>query len=208
MDQAQAKMPSAAGYWIAAALIIIGLAVGIALIVSGVGDVMAIGDKLPKPLEVPGKHTVALPAGEHTIFEEAHGRPGTFESYYQLEIYDPAGQAVTLESYRGEANYSAGDRSGEAIYSFSAPQAGDYIVESSASQPDALDGGVTTIVITDISPMKLIGSVMGKVFGGVGVMVVCGLLALVLFIVTIVRRSGAKKRLAPTYPQAPPPAQQ
>ena len=205
-----ANMPSTAGYWIALILLVVGLAGGIGLIVSGVGDATDAATNLPQPLPLPGTHVVTLQSGDYTVYEEADAY-GTFEGgggqVLDLKIHQRAtGEEVALRSPTMSETYEMGERRGRALYTFTAPQAGEYAVAGAYASSPAPAGATTTIIITNISPVRMIGGIMGKIFGGACAGGVLLLVALIVFIVTIVRRGGAKRRLAAqAYPQTPPP---
>lgn len=118
-----------------------------------------------------------------------------------VTVTDADGQAVAVDDYNGSISYSDGGTEGVAINTFNIDEPGDYAITSSldsfATEPDAL-------AIGTVNPTAEVGKGFGWFFG-LGTLGF--LIALILFIIMLVRRGRSKRQLAPApayaggYPQ-------
>ena len=118
----------------------------------------------------------------------------------------PARQAVTLGPTRGSYTYSFGPRSGQAVWSFHANRAGPYEL-SAAYLPGVRNTEQVVLAVVPELPWR---KLLGWLALGVGACL-CGVGAVIVFLLTLIRRSSAKGRLAqaavippPTRPPAAP----
>jgi hypothetical protein len=184
------KLPKA-GIWWAIGIFVVTAIVGIVMIVLAFGSLIsAIGDfeDLP-PNEVV---TVTVDEGEWTLWGSTPSGSAFFSTNVAVE--DPNGNAVDVD-YTGDftADVDTDGRNWEFIGSFDADVSGPYRV--------LVDGPPGTEVRIGQVP---IGRFLGLLFGGIAIGAVGFIVALVLLIVTLVRRSRAKKQLA-GGPGMPPP---
>ena len=143
-------------------------------------------------------------SGEYRVwaeFPQSESGVTPIASGITVTVVDADGNEVAVDDYVGTLSYSDGDREGVAVSTFSIDEPGDHTitatVDAFANQPDRLAIGTA-------NPLTEIGK-------GVLLMVVVGtvgfLIALILFIVMLVRRGRSKRALAPAYaPGYPAPA--
>lgn len=158
--------------------------VGIVLIVrSAVTWVDKIDDF--ERVSVPGTETIHLDEGSYTVYAENgfFGDTDTWSFNGSVEIRDSHERLVELRRYDTRTTYDINDREGLALWSFHADETGNYRVTTS--------GSPGTLVA--IGP-GLGAGLIGGVLGGIGLIVVGGLFALITIIVTAVRRGNARRR--------------
>jgi hypothetical protein len=186
--------PGVAGYWLAGALVITGVAGAIIWFVLGF---IGLSDTIDDFQRVPadGGGIVTLDADrDYVIYIEEDNR---FGSGVRVGLIDPNGAEVDIDRYRTELTYDFGGRAGRAAFTFRSGESGDYNLL--ADGPTDVELAVGSSVAGDL----VLAITVPFVIGGVGL-----LLGLLLLIVTLVRRSGAKKRRDATLPPpygAPPP---
>lgn len=194
MAEKQKGMPGSAG-----------ILVGILLMLLGVGGciggpVLAVGEFADA---VDTAQRVPVPANQEYQFEAdasgliiGFGDSSSAASGIDVTLLDPSGSPVDIDSnasFTGQGS-SSGNDSIELLGAFDATDAGTYTLQATGETG-------TEVAIINIA----IGSVVGKLFGGIGIGIALFLIGLILMIVTIVRRGKAKKRLAAGGFSAPPP---
>jgi len=195
-----AKRVGTAGYWVAGGLVVIGIAATVGLGALGVTSIKAMAGP---QYALPGRHEVRLDeSGGYTVFHEitGAGRAGGLPPNLTITLSRKAtGEPVALTPPTMNQTYTYGARQGAGVYRFDAPGPGVYVLEGryAAGAP----GPSVTVTI---------GRAAGLVKGVFGLLGACFTLAifviaaLVVFIVTLVRRGKAKGR--PAVAQPPPPA--
>lgn len=166
--------PKARWYWIGGGIIALGV---IAAIAFGVLGFIGIADKVDDFARVsPGSDTVRIDStGEYVIYSET----GSF--FVSVEVVSPDGDPVPTSRYLTDLNYSFGGNSGNAVATFDADDTGRYTITTDS------DVAIGTSIAGDLVRTILIPFVIG----GLGF-----LIGLIVIIVTAVKRSGSKKRLA------------
>lgn len=163
--------------------------VAVVILVLSFGRVDGVVDDYQRT-PVGGSGTVTLDAGEQRIFLE---RPGADEDIFAtsgitVTVTGPDGADITPDAYLTDLDYSVGGRDGTAIYTFDAPSSGEYTIEST----DGVNGQGGELAIGSENPLGPIGVGFALFFviGGLGF-----LIALIILIVMLVKRSGSKKRI-------------
>lgn len=133
--------------------------------------------------------TVTLEEGGHTIWLE---RPGVddellYGSELDVEITAPDGSTVSTDIYDTEATYSQGGRDGTAALTFDARVDGEYTIAPTVND---FRGG--TIAIGTENPISALG-IGFALFFGIGT--IGFLIALVILIVLLVKRSRSRKQI-------------
>jgi hypothetical protein len=178
--------PRAFWYWIGGGLIVLAVP---AAIVWGVLGFLRIDD------EVDDFERVRFPEGGTIVIDD----PGDFVVYSEgslaplsdsgVTITGPDGDDVGTSPYSGSLTYDFGGRSGTAQQTFTADEAGEYVIT-----PRGVDTGQTwTYAIGPSVARGIVGAIVGAfVIGGLGVLV-----GAIVLLVTGVRRSRAKQARRP-----------
>jgi hypothetical protein len=187
--------PGLAGYWIGGLLIVFGIVGAIVWFAVGlIGISNSVDDFARVPAD--GGGTVTLDGDEPYVVyieeDSSTGIPGDV----RVSLTDPSGEPVELRNYSTDFTYDFGGRSGTAQLTFRSDAAGDYALASTSSSSQ------TTVAVGPSLARNLVWSItMPFVIGGIGLLV-----GVILIIVTLVRRSGDKKRRdAPGTRTTPPP---
>ena len=175
---AAGRRPTTAGYWLAGAIVIAGLAAGLAW---GLTAYRGYQDDIDRFARVPatGGDITLTQAGERTMYyERAASGAGAHPS---IAITGPNGSPVRVQPFQGNLRYDAPDGSiGAAIGTFRAEVAGVYDVIAAGS----VDGHARIAIGTGV-PTSTIASVVGALF----VIGATFLVGLAVIISTAVRRS-------------------
>ena len=175
------QRPSAAGYWIAGLVALLGLAAGAALIAASIGGI-ATNLKRLEQIPAPGQRVLALAAGKHAVYVESSQHPPRPEAV-RVTVRDSAtGRRVVLSPYASTLTYRLGNRSGLAAYTFVAQRRGRYRV--AASSPP---GGDVAVVVGPPLGRGLVRSLTGA-FGGLGLLLLGPVAATVIALITGSRR--------------------
>ncbi len=139
---------------------------------------------------VPGERTLTLEAGSYTIFHEPQGTidgkiyaGGSIEGL-SVVVTGPDDVSVPLAS-AGSGRYSFGGHTGFAVFDFTAPAAGSYVV--AASYPDQASGPQTVLAVGAGFVSGLLATIFGALafaFGG-------AIIATIIMVRTLVRRRRA-----------------
>jgi len=166
--------PKARWYWIGGAIMVLGFAAAIAFGAVGFFGISNTVDDFARVS--PGSETVDIDSrGRRVIYTEG----GSF--FASVEVVAPSGERVTTSRYLTDLEYDFNGDSGRAFATFDAAETGRYTVttDTDIAIGESIAGDlVRTIVI----PLIIIA--------------VTSLIGLVVIIVTAVKRSGSKKRLA------------
>ena len=144
-------------------------------------------------LVVPGEQAVALEAGSYTIFHEMHSvidgvvyaSPGL--GGLVVTVTGPDGEAVPLAA-AGAGRYSFGEHTGYSIFDFTAPVDGSYLV---AGRYQANGAGPETVIAVGAG---FISSLLGTIFGSLGIAFAGAIVAAGLVVMTLVQRRRAGLR--------------
>ena len=175
-------MPSIVGYVAAALVFVLGIAAGIALIVSGIRTYI---DKVEgfERVDVPGTAQVSLEDdGGYSIYYE---RPGLDSESslppISVAVFGPDGSPVDLDRYHSEVNYSVSGFDGRGVFTFQADEPGDYVVRTDGAEGQVAVG-------------RGIGArFAGAVVAGIATLLLAPLLGALLALITFLRRSRAKR---------------
>ena len=178
--------PSRAWYLVAVAAIVCGIAGAVEYVLP---RIEAIGDGLQQVI-VPGDKEITLKAaGDYTVFHEhqsvVDGKVyATREiSGLQLSLTTNAGQAIALRATSTSMEYSFGSRSGSALYSFSAPEAGVYRLNGT------FDDGRTEPKVVLAIGQGFFGSLMMTILATIAI-ALAGILGGVLIAVWVALKRG------------------
>lgn len=180
------KVPSIAGYVLAVLLAIIGIAAGIALIVSGIRTYIDNVEGFER-VEVPGSEPITLDddGGYSIYFEDPSGAYQVVRPTVTVRAAD-GGDAVPLAAYESDVSYDVSGHEGRGIYTFSVDESGTYTVTG--------DGPRGTLAVGRGIGARFAGAVVA----GVATLLLAPVLGAVLALVTFLRRSKAKRAAAAT----------
>jgi hypothetical protein len=194
------------GWWFVAAgaIGLVGIAVALGLVVRGVvtmTDTIDDFDRatMPAILQV----DIDEPGG-YTIYHEVESGPADhiWWGTPDLAVTGPGGAPVDLEPYDGVVIYDFGGHDGEAVYSFTADEAGTYTVDASMLRPSQF--GVDVVAVGPGLGGGLVGNIVAAVIVG---LLAC-VAGTVLAIVVGVRRGRSRRAQLPVPPvpgYGPPP---
>lgn len=198
---ATSKQVSPAGYWIAAALLVIGC--GGAL----VWFIVTVVGMVPNPSNyarttIPGQITERFEEGSYTVFYESPAARASTYSAPQVRVWN-GDEPVLLNETFLTSSYVRDGRAGSSIARFRVRSPGVYRIEVIGEpQPESFQ-----VAVGLDESMAGVGGILGSMaLGGLSFLV-----ALVLLIVTVVRRGKAKRANQPQLPpygappQYPPP---
>lgn len=205
MNDAQAIRPSRVYYLMAPALLAIGVTVFVWQIVSFVGTIT---DSVARVV-MPGRHEISLAEpGRYMISYE-------YESQLDGRVYSgpmqippmecaltnkATGEEVPLTSLGARYTYEVPGRRGVGVWGFEADTAGDYVL--AAGYPQGVAGqGQFVLAVTK---RNLAWGIAGMCLG-IGVLVLCLIGSLAVFIVTLVCRIGCKRKLRAAAAMGPTP---
>jgi hypothetical protein len=188
------RLPSIAGYVLAAVVAAGGIALGIVLIISGIRSYI---DKVEgfERVDVPSSAEVSLgDTGGYSLYFE---RPGLDSEdplpRISVSVTAPDGSAVELDRYSTDVNYSVSGFDGQGAFTFHADEPGPYLVRTDGA------GG-------QVAVGRGIGArFAGAVVAGVGTLLLAPVLAAVLALITFLRRSRAKRARSEAQWQQPQP---
>ena len=186
--------PGVAGYWIGGALVLVGIVGAIVWFVIGlIGISNAVDDFERVPAD--GGGTVALDDDTAYVIYLEDRSASRFASNVRVTLIDPSGDTVDVRTYGSDFNYDFGGRSGTALFTFRSDEAGEYTLASASNSVRS------NLAVGRSLAGNLVWTIaMPFVIGGIGF-----LAGIILVIVTLVRRSGDKKRRdVSSAPMAPP----
>jgi len=187
--QSPPKLPKA-GFWVALVIFLVSAIVGIVMIVVSVGSIANTINDFAE-IDVPQSAQVQLSSGEYWVFEGTTLNSLAAGSV-DVTVTDPNGSSLNLSSDFNQYNATSSGQQFTSLGKFNVPSAGVYTFET-AGPSDA------TVRVGRLP----ISRIVGLLFGGIAVGAIGFLVAVILFIVTLVRRGSAKKRrVAAGYPAA------
>ena len=146
---------------------------------------------------VPGSAEIAVDEpGRWTIYHETGGSiDGTYYGSsdltgLQVVVTSPTGQTLDLVPPGVDESYTIGGRRGVAIFRFQAPQPGSYRLEASYPSGQADNAGVLTV------GKGFTWGIVWTVLGAIAIAMASFCLALLMAVVTFVKRYRARRRLA------------
>ena len=178
--------PGRGWYALAAVLLVASVALGTALVVLAVRQLNHQVAALER-VAVPGLRQVYLDhSGTYTIYYETPNAPHRPDRPVRVAVFAPDGSSVAIHLIPAshDETYGAGGHQGVAVATFSINRAGRYEVSVTADSPEA---GADLA----LGNVNILGLVLG-VLAGIGVSVVGIVLALVMLVVTLVRRRRAR----------------
>jgi hypothetical protein len=186
---------SPAGYWIAGAVLLVGAGAAVVWFVIAIVSLVNIADDFDR-IAVPGRGELTLDEGDWVIYHEHDGASsGTFVPEPTVSITGPDGDTVPLMGYLSSStdNYvTTSGNEGVAIGGFIADEPGRYQVAVAGESSPPQRVAVGRAISDSIEVTGILGSMALGAFSVV--------VALVVFIVTVVRRGRAKRaRFAAAY---------
>jgi len=178
------RQPSTGGYWIAAAVFLLGTVGSIIWFVVSIVNTISLPDGFDR-IPVPGERTIRLEEGEWTLYHEYRGATTGFAADPDVVITGPDGDEVPVRSVTVEESYEVGGREGRAFGKFTADVAGAYTV-TVLGEPGGRSQQVAVGQFVDLS------SVLGIV-GSIVVGAIAFFVAVTVLVITLVRRSRWKK---------------
>jgi hypothetical protein len=197
------KRPSSAGYWIAAAIFVVGCFSAVLWFGIAVFSALDATDDYGR-MAVPGIESFQLDEGDWVIYHEYRGAGTTRLPEPDVVVEDPSGRQVQLYYPGVSIDYDFGGNEGVAIAEFEAFEAGTYTIEAFA-EPQGLAGRSNLAVGRPFAPS------LWQVLASVGLGLLSVVVAFLLVIITLVRQARAKRARAaaagpPSFPGVPPSA--
>lgn len=172
-----------AGYWVALAVLIIGVAVAGVWGVRSVDDANDRAAAFPRAA-VPGTATIDVTEpGEQMIYFTGPGDPSA--TSLRLQVKDPGGAIVPTTPYSLAVNVDMAGDVGTAIATFAADEKGPYTVSSTAG-----GHGHAVIAVGDNVSME----VLPRVLGALALIFLSVVAAATIAIITVLRRSPQVER--------------
>ena len=171
------RRPSRAWYWVAAAVVLLGVAAGITWGALATLRTHERAQDLPRT-GLPGRLEVQAAAGTNPlIFFEGESKPSPED--LGLTVTGPDGSQVPVQAYDLRMVYEIAGWTGTPVASFSAPRSGAYTV---AARKTFREGGIS---VGDNFVWALAGNIVGAL-ALIGASITLGL---VIAVVIIVKRS-------------------
>ena len=197
-------------------LSVIVLLAGIGVLAWRIGSMVAAFAGSPLQVVVPGKGLVVLerPAKYAICYEyrsvvngKVYHTQGSIPALECRMVLQATGEQLPLERMRGSYTYTFGSRAGVGIWNVRVDRPGTY--ELSAWYPDGVEGPEQ--VVLAVQEFNILAMVFGILAAALAFLLCLGGAA-AIFIVTLVRRTSCKTRLAaasldrpPGGPAGPPP---
>lgn len=191
------KLPSG-GFWVALIIFVVTAVVGVVMIVISIGTVADTIDSFAE-IDVPGTAEVRLSEGEYWVF--AGSPTDAVLRQVDVRITAPDGRTLSLTSDFGQYEASSGGDQFSSLGRVDIDEAGVYTFETAGPSDTSVRIGKLPIA-----------RIVGLLVGGIAIGALGFLIAVIVLIVTLVRRGRKKKELAGTYgapgtyPGGPPPA--
>jgi hypothetical protein len=188
-----AKQPSSAGYWIGGGILVVGCGIAIVWFVVVIVGVVNAPDDFER-VAVPGTDVLTLDDGDWTIYYESPYMLGWDYSPPDVTVTGPSGRDVSVGYPESDFTYDVNGRSGQSLYEFNASTPGAYtIVTETVGEPGSRSGDQIAIGRPVFG-----GAQVGGILGSLALGAASFIVGLVVLIVTIVRRSRAKRVSYPT----------
>lgn len=142
---------------------------------------------------VPGEHTISLAAGTYTIFHETQSvidgkiYSSSGLSGLTVSVTGPDGGAVPLAA-ASSGRYSFSGHTGFAVFDFTAPAAGDYVL--AGRYDDGASGPETVLAVG----AGFLSAILGTVFGALAFAFGGAIIATIIMVGVLVRRRRAGLR--------------
>ena len=195
--------PSAAWYWVAGAIGVLGaIAASIMVVSSVVVTVNRVEDF--QRVAVPGSGVITLDdTGGYTVYYEEPGIGVGFVPPLRVEIIEVAtGDQLSLRPYDADADYTFGGHEGVAVFTFSIDRPGNYEVVAG--------GGHFAFEDVAFGEVAIGRSIFRRLFVGVSGGVVVGLVAVLatvlIAVITGVHRNDDRRRQQWGPTGRPPPS--
>jgi hypothetical protein len=192
---AAGKQPSTAGYWIAAAVFVLGTVGAVVWFVVSIVNAVNLPNDYDR-IPVPGERTVRLEEGEWVLYHEYRGATTGFAPDPEVVVTGPDGDEVPVRPITYEETYEIGGREGRAFGRFDAEVTGSYTIEV-FGEPGGRGQQVAVGRFFDLSS---VAGIVGSIIVGA----LAFLVALTVLIITLVRRSRWKKLSGPPAATPPP----
>lgn len=176
------RRPSAAGYWVAGVVFLAGAIGAIVWLADSLVGAFTLPDGFDR-VPVPGETAVRLDEGQHTLWAEGRGTTGSARPAPRVEVIAPDGTPVPLRAPATTRTYTVGRRRGTAFAEFTAEREGPHTIRA-FGEPGGQQVAVGTLF--DLGALR-------GIVGAVVVGAVSFLVALIVFVVTLVRRSRAAR---------------
>ena len=193
--------PSAIGYWIGGAVIVVGVIAAVIWFAVAIGGIVGAVSDYPR-FSAPGSRDVTLDPGTYKVFVEY---PGASSAAFS-QVLDPTVTVANLQGRRiivlpdSSETYSWNGHEGHSIGRFTVSEAGIYTVR--ASDPSGESNLTPSYRSMQVAVGKgLTASALAPIFGAVAVGGLSVLIGLVLIIVTGVRRTRWKRSQTPGPPR-------
>lgn len=173
--------PTTTWYWAAGVVAAVGLVAGIVVGVVGYMDALDEFDAFPRLASPGGTEVVVDDPGNLVIYHQGAGSPD--QADLEISVTDPSGSPVAVEPYDSELIFETGDGRARAVASFDAIGIGTYQVEAAGTAGGHLAVGKSWVWVG-----------LPAVLGGLAVVGLSFLAAVVIWLTTIIRRSNAAAR--------------
>lgn len=150
---------------------------------------------------MPGRNDMTLSqTGKYTIYYEYQSVVGnrvysTGEDLPGIQVNlmsKDTGTEIPLSRTSMGTSYTVGGRSGVSLFDFTIDKPGTY--ELAASYPSSIQGPQIVLAIFQTSSVdKMIGSIMGTVFGGLAIVFVPFAAGIAIIVITFLKRRKAKR---------------
>lgn len=198
-SSAEPITPGTGWYWLAGVIGLVGIALGITI---AVRTAVGWADRIDgfQRVDVPGSGTVVLEEpGDYTIYYEfALGEDALDVRAEQTEVtlVAPDGSEVALDEYDSQVTYQTGDHDGEALFSFTADEAGEYEVTAEGESDDVLDDGPLQgeVAVGRGLGRGIVGGILGALATGLGGVLVGTVIAIVVGVTR--SRERQRRRIA------------
>lgn len=174
--------PRKTWYWVAGVVAVVGLVAGLVVGVLGYLNGLDEYDTFPR-LSAPGATEVEVAdPGVLVIYHQGAG--STELGDLGVSVVDPSGSEVTVEPYRSELIFATGEGQARAVATFDAVASGTYQVEAVGTAGGHLAVGRSWAWIA-----------LPPILGGLAIVGVFFLVGVLIWLITIIRRSNAAARV-------------
>ncbi len=196
----QAIRPGRIWYALAAIVLAGGIAVFVILLVSFITDLTGMARSMTRVV-APGTFDITLDQpGNYTLFDEyqsvvdgqVYHNPGGLGGLTCTLTDKATGRKIPLIAASTTATYTTGAYAGRSVFDFTIPSPGVYTLTAQYARGA---GGSQAVLSIDHGFLGgIVGSII-KMFGAIGVLTVSIVLSILIFVLTIVRRNRASRRL-------------
>jgi hypothetical protein len=187
--------PGGLAFLIPLAIFVLGIVIGVLLIIWGVGRAEQIVEDFDR-VAVGESATFTFDEGGYRIWLEGDGVQTSSEFVEGTIVESGTGEPLTTEEFESELSYDIGGREGVALRTFDLDEAGDYDVTFDRTDSGRED---RNLAFGQDNPVSAMGLAIGL---GVGAMGLGSLIAVIVLIILLVKRSGSRR--AQRAPAGPP----